>query len=116
MPATVATTIEKKFRFFMWSGKEKSKKVCNVSWATVTLLKSVSGLRVGSFRDKNKAMVFKWLWRFGSEESSMWKDVIKSIHKPNCSKLILQAHIPGAGTTWTRIVNHCVKDIGYRIL
>jgi hypothetical protein len=31
MPATVATTIEKKFKSFLWSGKEESNKVCNVS-------------------------------------------------------------------------------------
>jgi hypothetical protein len=40
----------------------------------------------------------------------MWKDVIKSIHNTNYSKLLLQAPIPGAATTWTQIVNHCVKD------
>jgi hypothetical protein len=33
-------------------------------------------------------LLFKWLWRFGLKESSMWKDVIKSIHNPNYSKLI----------------------------
>jgi hypothetical protein len=31
MPATVATAIERKFRAFLWSGKEESKKLCNVS-------------------------------------------------------------------------------------
>jgi hypothetical protein len=78
-----------------------------------TLPKSVGGLGVGSLRDKNKALLFKWLWRFGSKESSMWKDVITSIHNPNCSKLIPRAHILGAGTTWTHIV---LKTTGYRLL
>ena len=72
--------------------------------------KTCCGLGVGSLRDKNKALLFKWLWRFRLEESSMWKDVIKNIHNTNCSKLLLQAHIPRAATTWTRIVNHYVKD------
>lgn len=40
----------------------------------------------------------------------MWKDVIKSIHNTNCSKLLLQAPIPGDATTWSRIVNHCVRN------
>ena len=40
----------------------------------------------------------------------MWNNMIKSIHNTNCSKLLLQAPISGAGTIWTRIVNHCVKD------
>ena len=71
MPAAVATIIEKKFRSFLWSGKEDNKKLCNVSWATVTLPKSIGGLGIGSLRDKNKALLYKWLWRFGSEESSL---------------------------------------------
>ena len=40
----------------------------------------------------------------------MWNNMIKSIHNTNCSKLLLQTPISGAGTIWTRIVNHCVKD------
>jgi hypothetical protein len=73
-------------------------------------IKHAGGFGVGSLRDKNKALLFKWLWRFGLDESSMWNNVIKSIHNTNCSKLLLQAPIPGAGTIWTHIVNHCVKD------
>jgi hypothetical protein len=61
MPATVATRIEQKFKSFLWSEKEESKKLCNVSWAIVTLSKSVGGLGIGSLRDKNKALLFKWL-------------------------------------------------------
>jgi hypothetical protein len=37
MPAVVATSIEKKFISFLWFGKEKGKKLCNVSWSLVVL-------------------------------------------------------------------------------
>jgi len=40
----------------------------------------------------------------------MWKDVIKSIHNTKCSKIIPQYQISGTGSTWSRIVNHCVTD------
>ena len=110
MLVAVAITIEKKFSSFLWSGKEESKKLCNVSRATVTLSKSIGGLRIGSLRDKNKALLCKWLWRFGSEESSLWKQVIKFIHNTNCSNLMPQASITGAGSIWTGMINHCVKD------
>jgi len=76
MSVAVATSIEKKFRSFLSSGKDEGKKTCNVSWLSNYLPKSAGGLRIGSLRDKNKALLFKWLWRFGLEKSSMWKDVI----------------------------------------
>jgi len=79
MPVAVATEIEKKFRCFLWSGKEEGRSLCNVGWSTVSLPKSAGGLGIGSLRNKNNALLFKWLWRYGSEESSMWKDVIKTI-------------------------------------
>jgi hypothetical protein len=37
-----------------WSGKEEGKKMCNVSWLTISLPKSASGLGIGSLRDKTK--------------------------------------------------------------
>jgi hypothetical protein len=92
MPATVAFKIDQKLRSFLWSGNEGRHKICNVSWATITLPKHASGLGVSSLRDKNTTLLFK------------------SIHNTNCSKLLLQASIPGAATTWTRIVNHCVRN------
>ncbi|XP_073266626.1 uncharacterized protein [Populus alba] len=65
-----------KLRSFLWSGNAERHKICNVSWATVTLPKHAGGLGIGSLKDKNTALLFKWLWRFGLEESSLWKDDI----------------------------------------
>ncbi|KAJ6921734.1 hypothetical protein NC652_015617 [Populus alba x Populus x berolinensis] len=110
MPVTVSTTIEKKYRCFLWSGKEEGKSICNVGWPTVLLSKSAGGLGIGSLQNKNKALLFKWLWRYGSEELSMWKDVITSIYNPKYHSLIPQDHITGAGSTWSRLVNYCGKD------
>jgi hypothetical protein len=110
MLAVIAVTIEKKLQSFLWSGKEKGKKLCNVSWSTITLPKSADGLRIGSLRDKNKSLLFKWLWRFGLEESSMRKDVIKRICNLKCFRLIPQNTISRVGSTWLRTVNHYVKD------
>ncbi|KAJ6925966.1 hypothetical protein NC651_010415 [Populus alba x Populus x berolinensis] len=110
MPVAVSTTIEKKFRCFLWSGKEEGKSICNVGWPTVSMPKSAGGLGIGSLQNKNKALLFKWLWRYGSEESSMWKDVITSIYNPKYHSLIPQDHITGAGSTWSRLVNYCGKD------
>jgi hypothetical protein len=36
--------------------------------------------------------------------------VVKFIHNINCSSFLPQAPISGAGSTWTRMINHCIKD------
>ena len=61
MPMAVATSIEKKFRSFLWLGKEEGKKMCNVNWLTISLPKRAGSLGIESLRDKNKALLFKWL-------------------------------------------------------
>ena len=43
MPVTVASKIDQKLRSFLWSGNEERHKICNVSWATVTLPKHAGG-------------------------------------------------------------------------
>ena len=57
MPVAVSTTIEKKFRCFLWSGNEEGKSICNVGWPTVSMPKSAGGLGIGSLQNKNKAQI-----------------------------------------------------------
>lgn len=37
-------------------------------------------LNVGILKNKNLALLCKWLWRFRVEESALWVQVIKAIH------------------------------------
>ncbi|GJT48902.1 RNA-directed DNA polymerase, eukaryota [Tanacetum coccineum] len=47
----------------------------------LTLLKSVlEGLGVSSFYALNRALLFKWVWRFRTQQSALWNNVIKGIH------------------------------------
>lgn len=36
-----------------------------------------SGLGVRRIREINKTILFKWLWRFGTEEMSLWHQIIE---------------------------------------
>ncbi|GKC07019.1 RNA-directed DNA polymerase, eukaryota, reverse transcriptase zinc-binding domain protein [Tanacetum coccineum] len=38
------------------------------------------GLGISSYFALNRALTFKWIWRFRSQDSSLWSKVIKSIH------------------------------------
>ena len=45
--------------------------------------KEEGGLGVGNIEDYNKAMLAKWIWRFKTEEGSLWARIIDSIHGVN---------------------------------
>ena len=43
-----------------------------------TRSKKKGGLGIGNLRSKNKALLFKWLWRFPNEQDTLWAKVIRS--------------------------------------
>lgn len=40
----------------------------------------MGGLGIGSLEATNLSLLIKWWWRFKTEEESLWKNVISSIH------------------------------------
>ena len=74
---------------FLWVRTSDTKKICKVSWNLVVREKIRGGLRVGSLAGKNKALLFKWIWR--SKYMRLAKDNIKK-YRPifeNTSNFIL---------------------------
>lgn len=49
-----------------------------VSWEWTSLPIQFGGMRIGSFKQRNNAIILKWLWRFAQEEV-LWKRVVASI-------------------------------------
>ncbi|GJY68663.1 RNA-directed DNA polymerase, eukaryota, reverse transcriptase zinc-binding domain protein [Tanacetum coccineum] len=56
------------------------RKMMLVKWDNVLASKEKDGLGVSSFYALNRALTFKWIWRFRTHDSSLWSRVIKSIH------------------------------------
>ncbi|CAN0880443.1 hypothetical protein LINGRAHAP2_LOCUS13650 [Linum grandiflorum] len=48
-----------------------------VSWEKVKVPKSRGGLGIIDLRSMNKALLGKWLWRFGVEREAWWRDLIR---------------------------------------
>ncbi|XP_071741010.1 uncharacterized protein [Rutidosis leptorrhynchoides] len=77
----------------------------------LTLIKSVMGslgLSVPCLKSLNHALLYKWRWRFVSNQNSCWAKVISAIHgqSPN-------GHIPCASYasgTWSSI-NKCISSL-----
>jgi hypothetical protein len=75
------------------------KKITWVKWSKVLTSKKYGGLGVSSFYALNRALLFKWVWRFISKDNSLWSRLISSIHGSQ-----LQVHSSRHSSTWNVIV------------
>ncbi|GKF65858.1 hypothetical protein Tco_0192375, partial [Tanacetum coccineum] len=57
-----------------------SKRSIWVSWNKVLTSKEKGGLGVSSLFALNRALMFKWVWRFFNQSDSLWVRVIHAIH------------------------------------
>nr|GEX63821.1 RNA-directed DNA polymerase, eukaryota [Tanacetum cinerariifolium] len=55
-------------------------KMMLVKWNNVLASKEMGGLGVSSFYALNRALIFKWVWRFCTQGNSIWTKVIKALH------------------------------------
>nr|GEX71709.1 RNA-directed DNA polymerase, eukaryota [Tanacetum cinerariifolium] len=73
--------------------------IYKVKWSKVFSPKKHGGLGVSSFYALNRALLFKWVWRFISQSNSLWARVISSIHGSN-----FQDHALSHASPWTSII------------
>uniref|UniRef100_A0A2N9JAL9 Reverse transcriptase domain-containing protein n=1 Tax=Fagus sylvatica TaxID=28930 RepID=A0A2N9JAL9_FAGSY len=76
IPVKVASRIDKIQRDFLWGGMGEGKKFHLVNWAQVCQPVHLGGLGIRNLRIFNKALLGKWLWRFGNEREALWRLVI----------------------------------------
>jgi hypothetical protein len=58
------------------------RKICKVQWSAVVRDKDRGGLGIGSLIAKNKAMLFKWIWRLYLPGNELWKKMVFTKFKP----------------------------------
>jgi len=73
VPKKVANDIVRLQRKFLWSGNKEGRYMPLVKWEVVMKHKSKGGLGIGDIVSKNAALLFKWWWRFVTEEGALWK-------------------------------------------
>ena len=73
-PTQVANKIEKLQRDFLWGDS----KIHLVGWDKVCVPIANGGLEIRKLTTFNKALLGKWLWRFGKEEVRLWRRVVAS--------------------------------------
>lgn len=76
IPVLVANCMEAMFRRFLWNDEPDQQKYHLVNWNTCCKPMSFGGLGIRKIQNHNKALLAKWLWRFGSEQDSLWCQVV----------------------------------------
>ncbi|GJV27201.1 RNA-directed DNA polymerase, eukaryota, reverse transcriptase zinc-binding domain protein [Tanacetum coccineum] len=68
-------------RSHFFNGHEtNSKKASWVNWKKALASKDRGGLGISSLYAMNRGLMFKWVWRFLTQEPTLWTRVIKAIH------------------------------------
>ncbi|GJX99335.1 RNA-directed DNA polymerase, eukaryota [Tanacetum coccineum] len=109
-------------RSTFFNGADPSeRKITWVAWEKVLASKKNGGLGVSSFHALNRALLLKWVWRFLSQDGSIWSRVISAIYGPS-----LEHHQVNHSSSWCSIlretrllaskgfdfVSHCKKRVG----
>ncbi|GJY65491.1 RNA-directed DNA polymerase, eukaryota [Tanacetum coccineum] len=103
VPSGILHTLES-IRSYFFNGHEvSSKKASWVNWNKVIAPKEKGGLGVSSLYALNRGLLFKWVWRFLTQGSSLWARVIKAIHGVDGN--IGVDRKGGIKSCWANIVN-----------
>jgi hypothetical protein len=78
IPVKVANRIEKLQRDFLWGGVGEEFKYHLVKWSKVCSPLSAGGLGLRKLVDFNRALLGKWLWRYGREREAWWRVVVEA--------------------------------------
>ncbi|XP_028076768.1 uncharacterized protein LOC114278826 [Camellia sinensis] len=81
LPRGVAKELDKIQAAFLWGDSDVRRKVHLVKWKELTMDKKQGGLGIRNLSSLNNRLLAKWWWRFGKEDSSLWKQVICSKYK-----------------------------------
>ena len=76
IPVAVADRLERIQRNFLWGSSEECFKYPLVAWEKVCLPRDLGGLGIRKLVHFNKALLGKWLGRFGREDIHLWRRVI----------------------------------------
>ncbi|GJV80315.1 RNA-directed DNA polymerase, eukaryota [Tanacetum coccineum] len=113
VPKSVLQTMESIRRKFFNGVQCDERKIVWIKWAKVLASKKYGGLGVSSFYALNRALLFKWVWRFISRDNSLWCRLIMSMHGSSLYKLS-----PFRYSTWKSIIRevHMLKDRGVDLI
>ncbi|GJV25458.1 RNA-directed DNA polymerase, eukaryota [Tanacetum coccineum] len=108
-PKSVLHSMESLRRNFFNGSQCNERKIAWIKWTTTLASKKNGGLGISSLYALNRALLFKWVWRFISRDNSLWCRLILSMHGSK-----LPSSSPFWYSTWLSIIReiHSLKDRG----
>ena len=125
VPKVVLNVMESIRRNFFNGFQGEDKKITWVKWSKVLAAKQYGGLGVSSFFALNRALLFKWVWRFISQDNSLWCRFITAAHGPqlqNRSSLpsstwhVILREVHALKIQGIDLIYHCKKRVGNGLL
>ena len=103
IPKSIIERLIRIQRQFLWSGRAEKKAMPLVAWSTVELPKKLGGLAVGNLLNRNLGLLSKWIWRYLTEPSALWRKVIQGKYKYTANLTIPSLEAPKTGGPWKQI-------------
>nr|GEW28086.1 RNA-directed DNA polymerase, eukaryota [Tanacetum cinerariifolium] len=94
-------------RNFFIGADVKEKNMSWFKWSRVLASKDKGGLGVSSFFALNRALLFKWMWRFFNDKDALWSRFIRAVHG-NSGGIETYSRV-SYSSTWLSIVNEVNK-------
>ncbi|GJR30073.1 RNA-directed DNA polymerase, eukaryota [Tanacetum coccineum] len=113
VPKGILKTMEA-IRSNFFNGFDSSvKKITWAAWDKILASKKNGGLGVSSFHALNRALLLKWVWRFISQDGSLWFRVIQALYGPS-----IVSHPVNFSSNWCSIVRelHLLSGKGFDFL
>nr|GEX77340.1 RNA-directed DNA polymerase, eukaryota [Tanacetum cinerariifolium] len=85
VPMGVLNKIESIRRRFFIGADVNKRKLSMIGWQKVLDSKKKGALGVSSFFALNRALLFKWIWRFISHGTSLWSCFIQAMYGDHCA-------------------------------
>ncbi|GJV32589.1 RNA-directed DNA polymerase, eukaryota [Tanacetum coccineum] len=103
VPSQVLKSLEGIRRKFFNGADLLENKMAWFKWDKVLMSKAKGGLGVSSFFALNRALLFKWIWRFHNNSDALWSKFIRALHG-NCGGLVNRSNAPHT-SVWRSIIS-----------
>nr|GEX64499.1 RNA-directed DNA polymerase, eukaryota, reverse transcriptase zinc-binding domain protein [Tanacetum cinerariifolium] len=110
VPKGVLKSMESIHSKFFKGASPTENKISWIAWDKVLASKKKGGLGISSFFALNRALLLKWVWRFVSQDSSLWYQVIQAVHGDK-----IGSHSVRKGSIWSSILKEVqvLKSFGF---